>query len=83
MRTRRGPSGRWWLIAIICWILSVIGFTGAIVHQAKNVADWDSLPKHIHNIQIYKDGDNDSTTVHINFDIDEDIDDDGYLEIEE
>ena len=80
MRTRRGPNGRWWLIAILCWILSIIGFTGAIYHQAKNITDWDSLPHMIHHIDIYED--NDSTAIRIGFDDDEE-EDNGYLIIEE
>ena len=80
MRTRRGPSGRWWLIAILCWILSIVCFSTAIFKQAKQVTNWNALPHMIHHIDVYDS--NDSTAVRIDFCGDDD-EDEGYLEIEE
>ena len=34
MRYRRGPKGRFWLISIICWLLSVGCFAAVVLKQA-------------------------------------------------
>ena len=79
MRTHKGPGGRFWLISLLIWLLSLICFSSIVYHEAKDITDWKALPHTISRIDIY-DGE-DSTAVHINF-LDEDGDE-GYLEIEE
>ena len=73
MRTRKGPDGRFWLITVLIWLLSIGCFSTVIYKQAKNVTDWDALPHTISSISIYDA--NDSTAVNINFYDDEEEND--------
>ncbi len=43
MRTRKGPSGRFWLISIICWIISIGCFAIVLKKQAPNFAGWQRI----------------------------------------
>lgn len=71
MRTRRGPKGRFWLIAILCWLLSIGCFISTLYKQATRIPELKNLPHTISSINVYDA--NDSTSVSINF-FDEDID---------
>lgn len=59
MRYRRGPKGRFWLISIICWLLSVGCFAAVVLKQADEFGGINGV---VHYVQAL-DGDTDSEAV--------------------
>ena len=47
MRTRKGPGGRFWLIASICWIISLGCFAVALTKQAVSLGGIQGITKTI------------------------------------
>jgi len=58
MRYRRGPKGRFWLIAVICWVLSVGFFSLAVIKQAATFGGINGL---VHYVQTFDDEDDAET----------------------
>ena len=50
MRTRKGPSGRFWLISVICWLISIGCFAVAIKKQATNFTGWQGITQIIQQL---------------------------------
>ena len=40
MRTRKGPKGRFWLICVISWLISIACFATALYKQSYSFTDW-------------------------------------------
>lgn len=50
VRTRRGPSSRFWLITILCWLLSVGCFARAIFKQTTNFTGGQGIVQYIQQL---------------------------------
>ena len=61
VRYHRGPKGRFWLIAIICWIISLGCFTSLLVQQANSFGGVNGL---VHTLMAM-DSDPDETPVNM------------------
>ena len=68
MRYRRGPKGRFWLIAILCWLLSVGCFAGIVAKQTTAVGGINGI---IQQVQMLDDENADDYDYE-EYDIDED-----------
>lgn len=53
MRTRKGPRGRFWLVSVICWIVSIACFATALYKQSHSFTDWYEVS------QVFTNGDED------------------------